>query len=56
MSDELILVSTIAFLCVAVVGLFVYVSYLHGRIERQSEFIGHILNALRRLENQINHI
>lgn len=43
----------IGFLIISVVSLYLYVSYLHGRIQKQSEMTGHIIAALNRLEQEI---
>jgi hypothetical protein len=40
-------------LAAAIVGLFAYVNYLHGRIQAQSKMIVVMINSLRRLEEQI---
>jgi hypothetical protein len=34
-------------------GLFLYISYLHGRIQKQTEMTGHIIQAINRLENEV---
>jgi len=37
----------------AILGLFVYISYLHGRLEAQSNMIRVMINSIKRLEGEI---
>lgn len=45
-----------AFICMAMalVGLFIRVEFLQGRVDKQSQMIGHLIQAHNRLEQEVH--